>query len=631
MSMIFAYISFTLYILGILFSFKREASYLLSFLGSIFVFVTGIIGTFYPFTLGEIELLPKIYMSMDVNHLSGIFMTIAATSWIAISIYSVDYGKFYSKDMGLWLNLSMIGMLTIMMAKDGLTFITGWEVMTVSSYLLILKSKGSFKEAFEFLAFGELSTVALIIAFASIFLKNGNFSLVQNSGTALFLIAITFAFAVKMGIFPFHTWLIGAHVKAPSNVSALLSAPLTLMGVYGIFMALSVMPNLYLYNFEWWGILAVGFGAVSAFWGALQALAAKQLKTLPAYSTIENNGMILSAIGISVIAIGDPNLQILSAFATLTAIILTISHTFSKSLLFLSIGHAKEALNEENIDDLRGSWSAVGKIPALGIILSGLSFSAFPPLIGFVGEWMLLETFFQSYKLVNVGEKIVTTFSGIFVALAIGMAAFSMVKLTGYTALGFDHGKKSKNMPNMAMKIAEIFLITFVVAPGIFAPFVVKYLGYGIFTSGLFGVPKPFLIISSIPVFGVLSPTFFTIVFSILFIFPLFFYLSRRKKVRKIDPWNGGLSLKENEYFSAPAYSAILEIVLKKIYITKEKISDYEAHIEVVDVVNLFYKGLKSWILKIEKIISQILMNGNLNVYIIYILIAFTVIFFILR
>ena len=141
--------------------------------------------------------------------------------------------------------------------------------------------------------------------------------------------------------------------------------------------------------------------------------------------------MILSAIGISVIAIGDPNLQILSVFATVTAIILTISHTFSKSLLFLSI-------------------------------------------------------------------------------------------------------------------------ITFVVAPGILAPFVVKYLGYGIFTSELFGVPKPFLIISSIPVFGVLSPTFFTIVFSILFIFPLFFYLSRRKKVRKIDPWNGGLSLKENEYFSAP-------------------------------------------------------------------------------
>jgi formate hydrogenlyase subunit 3/multisubunit Na+/H+ antiporter MnhD subunit len=626
-----AYIALGFYFLGIIFAFKKEISYTLSTIGSVFALIEGIIGTFSTITLGKVEILPKVYMALGINHTSGIFMTIAAISWIAISIYSIDYGKFYSKDMALWLNLSIFGMMIILMAKDGLTFITGWEIMTISSYLLILKRKGSFKEAFEFLAFGELSTVSLMVAFASLFLKNGNFSFVQNSGTVIFLVMSTFAFIVKMGIFPFHTWLIGAHAKAPSNVSALLSAPLTLMGVYGIFMALSLMPDLHLYNFEWWGILAIAFGAMSAFWGALHAVAAKQLKTLPAYSTIENNGMILTAIGIFVVASGDPNLVVMSAFASVTAILIAASHTLSKSLLFLSVGHAKEALDEDNIDDLRGAWSAVGKIPALGILISGLSFSAFPPLIGFVSEWMLLESFFQSYKFSDTLARLVTTFGGIFIALAIGMAAFSMVKLAGYTALGYDHGKKARHIPSTMMRISELFLVILVFGFGIFVTFVLRYLGYSQFTSGLFGVPSPFLVISSVPIFGVVSPTFFAIVTAVLFIFPLAFYLKRRQKVRRVDSWNGGLPIEEGEYFSAPAYSAILEIVLKKVYITKEKSSENESHIEIVDFISVFYDALKYVVLKIEKVLSNVLMNGNINAYVAYIFAILVVIFLIVR
>ncbi len=624
--MIIAYISLGLYLLGIIFAFKRRTSYALSTMGSVFALVEGIIGTFHPFALGRLEILPKVFMSLGVTHTSSIFITIAAISWIAISIYSIDYGNFYSKDMALWLNLSIFGMMIILMAKDGLTFIIGWEMMTLSSYLLILKHKDSFKEAFEFLAFGELSTVSLIVAFASLFLKNGNFSFVQDSGTAIFLIMSTFAFIVKMGIFPFHTWLIGAHAKAPSNVSALLSAPITLMGVYGIFMALSLMPNLHLYNFEWWGILAIAFGATSAFWGALHAVAAKQLKVLPAYSTIENNGMILAAIGVAVVASVDPNLTVMSEFASITAILIAISHTFSKSLLFLSVGHAKEALEEDNIDDLRGIWSAVGRIPALGILISGLSFSAFPPLIGFVSEWMLLESFFQSYKFSDMLGRLVATFGGIFIALAIGMAAFSMVKLSGYTVLGYDHGKKAKSMPSTLMKISELFLVILVLGFGIFATFVLRYLGYSQFTSGLLGVPFPFLMISSVPIFGVVSPTFFAIVTSVLFIFPLVFYLKSRREVRRVDSWNGGLPIEEGEYFSAPAYSAILEIVLKKVYATKEKISENDAHIEVVDFVSVFYDAFKRVVLGIENVLSKTLMNGNVNAYVAYIFIMLVLI-----
>ena len=66
----------------------------------------------------------------------------------------------------------------------------------------------------------------------------------------------------------------------------------------------------------------------------------------------------------------------------------------------------------------------VGKLPAFGIMTSGLSFSAFPPTIGFVGEWMILEALFQSYKFMNNIDRIIAAFAGIMVALAIGLATF---------------------------------------------------------------------------------------------------------------------------------------------------------------------------------------------------------------
>lgn len=622
--MIFSHISFAFYILGILFAFKRETSYALSTIGSLFAAVTGLVGTFYPFTLGSIYLLPKIYMSMGVDHTSGIFITIAGISWVAISIYSIDYGKLYPKDMGLWLNLSMIGMMVIMMSGDGLTFMTGWEIMTVSSFLLILKHKGSLKEAFEFLAFGELSTVSLMIAFASIFLKNGNFTLFQNCSTTLFLIASTLAFIVKMGIFPFHTWLIGAHAKAPSNVSALLSAPLTLMGVYGIARVLSLSG----YS-AWWGVVVLSIGAVSASWGAMQAAAERSLKKLPAYSTVENNGIILTAIGLSAMAGAGATepMMILSRFAFLAALFVTFSHTMAKTLLFMSVGHAKEALQEEDIDNVRGIWSNVGSMPAAGILTSGLSFSAFPPTIGFVGEWMILEALFQSYKFSGNAERLLAAFAGILIALAIGLASFSMIKLIGYTALGPDHGKKAHQFSSARIKAAEIFLIALLLLAGIFSPYIIKLLGYSNFLGGLLAVPDPLLIVSSNPIFGVVSPTMFVVVVGFLFIVPYLLYHRTGKSSRKVQAWNGGLTLTEDEYFTVPAYSFILEFVLRKLYLTKEVRTGFTAEVTNKDAAEYLYEYLNKFARKLSYFVGRTVMNGRISLYILYIVIVFVLAF----
>lgn len=623
--MIFLYLAFVLYLFGMILSTRRELSYWIAFAGALSSFVAGISGLISNFSSPGYSIMPGLSIGIGLDKTSGIFLIVASLSFMALSFYSVDFGKLFSRKMAAWFNLSLFGMTLVVSALDSVDFLIGWELMTIGLFLQILERKESHEEAFQFLAFGEASAMALIIGFAALFLANGTFSIRAGlTATPFFLVMVTLGFMIKMDIFPFHTWITGAYSKAPSNTAALLSAPLTLMGVYGIVRTLSIAGY-----FSWWGIGVLLFGAVSAFWGAMQAAAERSLKKLPAYSTVENNGIILTAIGLSAMAgaAGTQPMIILSRFVFLAALFVAFSHTVSKSLLFMSVGHAKESLQEESIDNVRGIWSNVGGIPAVGILTSGLSFSAFPPTIGFVGEWMILEALFQSYKFEGNAERLLAAFAGILIALAIGLAAFSMVKLIGYTALGPDHGRKTHQFPSLKIKTAEVFLTALLLLGGIFSPFIIRLLGYSNFLGGLLAVPYPLLILSSNPIFGVVSPTMFIVVVGFLFIVPYVLYHRSAKEARKVQAWNGGLALTEDEYFTVPAYSFILEYVLRKVYLTRETRKGYTAEVTNKDLAEYLYETLNEFVRKLSYLVGRTVMNGKISLYILYIVIVFVLAF----
>jgi hydrogenase-4 component B len=629
--MIFLYLSFALYVLGTVLSLKK-VSYWIAFAGAASSLIAGVFALVREFSSPQFATIPGLKVGIGLDGTSGIFLIVASLSFIALSVYSVDFGNLFSRKMAAWFNLSLFGMTLVISAQDSVDFLIGWELMTIGLFLQILERKDSHEEAFQFLAFGEASAMALIIGFASLFLTSGSFSIKDGIAATLthsqagpfFLVMVTLGFIIKMDIFPFHTWITGAYSKAPSNAAALLSAPLTLMGVYGIVRTVSLAG----YS-TWWGVTVLSLGAVSAFWGAMQAAAERSLKKLPAYSSVENNGIILTAIGLSAMAsaAGTQPMLVLSRFAFLAALFVAFSHTIAKSLLFMSVGHAKESLQEENIDNVRGIWSNVGGTPALGILTSGLSFSAFPPTIGFVGEWMVLEALFQSYKFDGNTERLIAAFAGILIALAIGLAAFSMIKLIGYTALGPDHGKKAHKFPSVKIKAAEIFLILLLILGGVFSPFLIKLLGYSNFLGGLLAVPDPMLIISSNPIFGVVSPTMFIVVVGFLFIVPFLLYHRSAKRSRKVQAWNGGLTLTEDEYFTVPAYSFILEFVLRKLYLTKEIRTGYTAEVTNKDVAEYLFEFLNKLTSKLSYFVGRTIMNGKISLYILYIVIVFVLAF----
>jgi formate hydrogenlyase subunit 3/multisubunit Na+/H+ antiporter MnhD subunit len=622
----FFWISLLFFALGAIGSSRIKISYICVSAGSVSALITG----FYALTahplIVQYAIIHRLTISLGIDHLTGLFMVIASVSWLALALYSIDYSKLYpQKRIALGFNLCLFGMMLILTAQDGFSLLIGWEIMTVFAFIMMLTQGKNFAQAYRFLAFGELSTACLLIGFAVLFENTGSISFAAiKGGSPLMLVLLSLGFIIKMDIVPFHGWMRGIYGEIPDNVAAILSAPVTLMGVYGMERIIPLVPK----N-ETWNIVLILLGAISAFWGGLQAVAASKVRLLPAYSTIENNGMILTAIGFYAIADGInlPGLHYLSLFALAASLIMALAHTFTKTLMFMSLGHAKEAYNVENIDHARGVWSGVGKIPALGIVISALSFSAFPPLIGYVGEWMVLETLFQSYRFPNAATEFLAAVAGVLIALAIGLIGFAMVKLIGYTALGYDHGRKRKHIPNRFLHITEISMEVLVVLCGIGLPVLIIWLGFPQLLIGLLGIPKPFVLASGNPIFGVISPTFIAIIMIVLLIIPVWTFSVKRKSVRKVHSWNGGVRLEEQEFFSAPAYSQILEHILRRLYHTREVRTETQGSIEVEDILVRPTRALTRFVQKIGEGEALILMNGKISAYVTYILVLFILVF----
>ncbi len=621
-------IALLFYVAGTVFSGKTKTSYVLAFLGSAAAFLTGCFSLARPAVLWNFYLTSSVSLSLYIDHLTAVFLLIATVSWMALALYSVDYSQLYPKKrLPLGFNLSLLGMLLVLTAHDGITLLAGWEVMTIFAFLMMQGTGKYFEHSFQFLAFGELSTISLVIGFAALYVTTGSLSFdALHKGSYLVLVLLSLGFIIKMDIVPFHGWMQNIYGEIPDNTAALLSAPVTLMGVYGVVRVLTMLPG-----HQFWDILLILTGAFSAFWGGLQAAAADKIRMLPAYSTVENNGMILTAAGFYALAGGSgiPALHYLAVFSLAAAFILAVSHTFSKTLLFMSIGHAKEAYNVHTIDQARGVWSGVGRIPAIGIVVSALSFSAFPPLIGYAGEWMILETLFQSYRFPGVAVAFSAALAGILIALAIGLIGFAMIKLIGYTALGYDHGRKSRRIPNRLMHTAEITLELLIVLGGIGLPLIVLLLGFPHLLTGLLAIPAPLVLASNQPVFGVISPTFIGLIMLVLMIIPVWLFMKNKKKTRKVKSWNGGLKLAEDEFFTAPAYSQIVEHVLRGFYHTREKTSKNHSSIRVEDILVRPVLLVTRLVQKTGDRLASTLMNGRISAYVAYIMAIFILVFLI--
>jgi formate hydrogenlyase subunit 3/multisubunit Na+/H+ antiporter MnhD subunit len=253
----------------------------------------------------------------------------------------------------LWLYLSMI---LVVIIRDGLPFLIVWEIMALSSFLLVIfdaEDTTIMKTGISYLIQMHVGMFFILIAFLIVERETGEMSFdalktyfTGHSNLALFILFFI-GFGIKAGFIPMHTWLPQAHTAAPSHVSGVMSGVMIKMGIYGILRVLiSVQSNLLLT-----GIIILVISVISGVLGVMMAIVQHDLKRLLAYHSIENIGIIGIGIGLGVIGLATGN-TMLSLLGFSGGLLHVLNHSLFKSLLFFNAGSVYQTTHTRNIEHL---------------------------------------------------------------------------------------------------------------------------------------------------------------------------------------------------------------------------------------------------------------------------------------
>jgi hydrogenase-4 component B len=420
---------------------------------------------------------------IQIDPLSSVFLIpILCLSAIA-AIYGVGYlwARRGKKNLGIaWFfyDLLLLGMVLVVVAKNGILFLLAWEIMSLAPFFLIIfdDEKEKARDAgWTYLVAAHIGMAFLLIFFLILAGQNSSMDFdkigVIDGGIASFLFVLAVVgFGTKAGFIPLHVWLPEAHPAAPSHASAVMSGVMIKTGIYGLVRAMTFLGH----PPVWWAWILIGIGASSGVIGVLFALAQHDLKRLLAYHSVENIGIITLGLGIGVLGIstGSP---ILAVFGFAGCFFHIINHALFKGLLFLGAGAVLHSSGTLEIDHLGG---LIKRMPwtALTFLTGAVAISGLPPLNGFASEFLIYLGVFKdgmSHGLVNI-IPVLGVIGGL--ALIGGLAAACFTKAFGIVFLGQPRSKHSQHAHevNIAMLLPMATLAIVCVLMGVFSPFIIR-------------------------------------------------------------------------------------------------------------------------------------------------------------
>ena len=433
-------------------------------------------------------------LTVSIGGISAVFLAVTGLVFLAVSVFSTNYlkrykGRYSIRVFNMWYLLLFASIVFIFIAADALTFLLGWEMMSIFSYLLVNFEHGSEKSrkaAYLMLSMSEAGFIAVVIAFVFFWSKSGSleFSAFKAAGAnfgiisrwAIFLLTF-FGFGVKAGLVPVNTWLPRAHPAAPANISAILSSVILNLGLYGIIRVnFDILPA----DMPFVGIVVIIVGAVSALLGILYATTENDLKTMLAHSSIENIGIVTVNLGAAIVfsAYGKP---VIAAIAFIIAFYHLINHSVYKTLLFLGAGAIDNNTGTRDLNKLGGLIHSMPWVSG-AFLIGALSISALPPFNGFVSEWLTLQVMLRSAELNSVGVKLVFILCGVGLALTAALAVTCFGKAFAMGFLGLprsDQAAKAKKAGCLTFA-PMAFLAVLCLLLGILPTYIIPSLGHSL-------------------------------------------------------------------------------------------------------------------------------------------------------
>jgi len=426
----------------------NELSVKLLTLAGIAVFLLPQIYLFIPNFFSKIDSF-HLGLEVDFSGIRAVFAVLFGFISLVIFLYSFEYIKKYKKFYyGAFAVLS-IALIEIVLSRSFESFYLFWELMTISSYLLIMhsRSESSVKAGKLYFLMCISGAYLLQLAFSHFYSVGIDNFLAVGSISLNIAVLLFFGFGVKAGIVPLHSWLPVAHPIAPSSISAPLSGILTKAGIFGI------VTIIYIFGFKSlaFSYLLIGLGLLTLFYGEIKTLYEKDIKKLFAYSTIGQIGEIVIVLGL------------MSPVALNGALYHIVNHAIVKDLLFLSAGLLILSAGSKNLDNLQGIGK---KLPVLAFPMGmGIfAISAFPPFGNFNSKFLMIYASMAQNNYIAAFGMIIGSIIGFIAMLRVFRVVFLLSPKNEFKNIG-------------GLKLYVVYFLAFIsLLLGIFGNSVIEYI-----------------------------------------------------------------------------------------------------------------------------------------------------------
>lgn len=337
------------------------------------------------------------------------------------------------KEYFAWMLTLLTGMLGVFVALDMFLFFLFFELTLIPMFFIIGIWGGKEREyaAFKFLLYTGLGSAVMIIGFFAMFYQAAlnqeatlNFlrlaeiyatnPAISDTFKAGLFLTLFVAFAVKLPVFPFHTWLPNAHVQAPTAASMILAGVLLKMGAYGLLrIGFGILPE----QAAKYAFLIAILGVVNIIYGALLALVQKDLKKLVAYSSISHMGIVLLGA---------------ASFTTAGmqgAVFQLVSHGFIAALLFFMVGAIYERTHTRMIEDLGGLSKTIPVLAGF-LLAAAMASVGLPGMSGFVSELLAFMGIFGASPDVIPAAKVIGVVAALGIILTAAYLLWAMQRTT---------------------------------------------------------------------------------------------------------------------------------------------------------------------------------------------------------
>ncbi|MCB9439860.1 MAG: NADH/ubiquinone/plastoquinone (complex I) [Mycolicibacterium sp.] len=587
--------------------------------------------------------------ALTADRLTGLFLVIAFGAAVPAVLAAASPANARRPRLAAGIALVLAAIAVILCAHNFFVLLFGWESLTVAFYLLAGYDRarpGRPVASVITVFFGRCSGAALLIGALLLAAHTGTFAFIRDgvdphsaAGQAAYAMLLL-GFGIKVGLLPAHVWMPRGYSAAPGPARAVMAGSAVNVGFYGMWRTLDVLgpPPV------WLAATVLVIGGLTAILGIAHAAVNADLAALISWSSVENAGIITAGYGAALVGATTGNTA-MTAAGLVAGTAQVMAHALGKSTLFVAVTAVEAATGSTDLDRLGALWR---RLPWAGTALTigSLTLAGLPLTAGFASEWFTLESLMQQFRVDNLALQLSSATAGALVALTVGVAAVTFVRLVALTAFGPPrlgepgYGPAGRRLDAAAgYRAAVVLLVAGCLGAAAAAPVLVAMIATGlqpIVGDAAAGAnAAPWVLQPVYAGFSALSPTWLWLVLPALsvLVFAVTWLLSGRNPLRArcVPAWSSASpGVDRGVGYTSFGYATPLRQVLSTLLLTRTEVvgtpteptAPRSYRVGVVDVVEQYlYRPLIRAAVWTSRTARR-LQNGRLDAYLAYMLLA---------